>query len=172
MSQFADVKLTFFEMHERPYDRVALPEGASVRRLKRPSIAEYRTLYDGVGGDWHWADRRVMAEDELRGIIQHPDVHVLVLEAHGKTAGFSEVDLRKKPDAQIAYFGLMPGFVGKGLGRSFLNVVIQYAWDLSPERVWLSTCSLDHPAALPLYRSAGFVQFKTEAGRQRLLGGA
>jgi hypothetical protein len=33
---------------------------------------------------------------------------------------------------------------------------------MTAHRVWLHTCSLDHPAALPNYMKRGFTLFKTE----------
>jgi len=37
-------------------------------------------------------------------------------------------------------------------------VVVRYG----PKRVWLHTCTLDHPAALPNYQKAGFAIYKEE----------
>jgi GNAT superfamily N-acetyltransferase len=167
--KFADVTLTFLEMHDRPSRSRPLPDGAVIRRLESPTVDSYRALYNGVGGQWHWADRRLINDDDLRREITHPLVDIIVLDVAGDMAGYAELDRRKWPDLQIAYFGLMPAFIGRGLGGGFLDAILERAWDLGPSRVWLHTCSLDHPAALPMYRSAGFSEFGTEARKQRLL---
>ena len=66
------------------------------------------------------------------------------------------------PSIELAYFGLMPEFIGKGLGKFFLNAMIDRAWAHKPKRVWLHTCTLDHPQALAVYQRAGFTPYKQE----------
>jgi len=62
----------------------------------------------------------------------------------------------------VAYFGLLPHFIGHGLGAYLLSWAVDDAWRHAPERLWLHTCSLDHPRALRLYQRAGFVPYKQE----------
>ena len=57
---------------------------------------------------------------------------------------------------QIAYFGLLPEFIGKGKGSRLLMDAIEKAWETAEDGIWLHTCDLDHPAALPNYLSRGF----------------
>jgi hypothetical protein len=65
---------------------------------------------------------------------------------------------------EIAYFGLMPSGIGQGLGRALLTRAVDAAWSLKPQpsRVWLHTCTLDHPAALANYLARGFKVSRTE----------
>ncbi|MEK7765353.1 MAG: GNAT family N-acetyltransferase, partial [bacterium] len=64
---------------------------------------------------------------------------------------------------ELAYFGLIPSFHGRGLGRFLLDWGIRYAWrELKPSGLWLHTCDLDSPAALKLYFSTGFKKFKQQ----------
>jgi GNAT superfamily N-acetyltransferase len=63
---------------------------------------------------------------------------------------------------EIAYFGLLPRAIGQGLGKHLLSCAVRDAWALEPARVWLHTCTLDHPHALPNYRMRGFAPYKTE----------
>jgi RimJ/RimL family protein N-acetyltransferase len=157
------VTRTYLEMKTRPKERAADGiEGFVVHRAVKPTVDFYRYLYNTVGGPWRWMDRRRMSDHELRQIIQHPEVEVFVAYIHGTPAGYFELDLRGRPDVEIAYFGIMPEFVGGGLGRSLLNSAVRTAWARHPRRVWLHTCTLDHPAALPLYQKAGFVPYQTE----------
>lgn len=154
------VVTTYLEMTTPPAGApVAAPEGARVMQAHRPTVAFYRFLYDTVGGPWSWTDRRRFHDDALRAIIQHPAVSVHVLYADGTPAGFSELDARRWPEVQLAYFGLMPPFLGRGLGRFLLDWTVREAWRRGPARLWVHTCTLDHPGALPLYRRAGFVPF-------------
>ena len=62
----------------------------------------------------------------------------------------------------MAYFGLAPGSIGRGMGKHLLSCAVRDAWALGPSRVWLHTCTLDHPNALPNYRARGFVPYKSE----------
>jgi len=63
---------------------------------------------------------------------------------------------------EIIYFGLLPAFVGRGLGGALLSSAIEEAWRVNPLRVWVHTCSLDHPAALANYQARGMKIYKTE----------
>jgi hypothetical protein len=66
---------------------------------------------------------------------------------------------------EIAYFGLAPDAIGQGLGKHLLSYAVLDAWGMKPKRVWLHTCTLDHPAALPNYLARGFVPYRTETYR-------
>jgi len=81
---------------------------------------------------------------------------------HFRPAGFAELDRRNKEDIELVQFGLMPEFIGRGLGWYFLQWIIDKAWSYQPRRFWLHTCTLDHPAALPNYQKAGFTIYKEE----------
>jgi len=37
---------------------------------------------------------------------------------------------------------------------------LEEAWRMGPSRVWLHTCTLDHPAALPNYLARGMTIYK------------
>jgi GNAT superfamily N-acetyltransferase len=82
----------------------------------------------------------------------------------GEPAGMLTYDLHPGGEAEIVTFGLLPEFVGKGLGRYALTLGVQQAWAFAPtvNRVWLHTSSKDHPGALPNYHRRGFRTFKTE----------
>jgi GNAT superfamily N-acetyltransferase len=112
-----------------------------------------------VGRDYCWVDRNLMPDEDLRRIIQDPGVEVYVLSVAGAPAGYAELDRRQPGEIELAYFGLFPDFVGRGLGKFFLAWAVERAWSHGPRRVWVHTCDLDHPAALPNYLKAGFVVY-------------
>jgi GNAT superfamily N-acetyltransferase len=60
------------------------------------------------------------------------------------------------------YFGLMPDFLGRGLGKQMLTAAVKRSWEMGAKRVWLHTCTQDNPAALPNYVKRGFTPYKTE----------
>lgn len=136
--------------------RAAPETDLRVDRVVKPTLAFYRFLYREVGEPWLWWLRRVMPDEELRAIVEDPQVSVNVLYAGGAPAGYAELDARQAGQVEIAYFGLMPQFIGRGLGPYLLDWAIRKAWACSPSRVWLHTCNLDHPSALGVYQRAGF----------------
>ena len=139
-----------------------LPAGSNVMQAIQPTISFYRYLYNTVGEAYDWFDRRRLSDSQLAAIVQHPQVAVHVLYAHGVPAGYAELDWRVPGEVELAYFGLMPEFVGRGYGLSFLQWAVTQAWSQQPQRLWVHTCTLDHPNALSVYQKAGFVLYKEE----------
>jgi GNAT superfamily N-acetyltransferase len=161
------VKTTYVEMLA-PRQRIVPPprEGLVVVHARKPSVAYYRFLYNCVGRDYDWTSRKKLADTELAAILNDPRLEVHVLMAEGVPAGFAELDRRIEGQVELVQFGLMPEFIGQGLGRYFLQWTIDKAWSDKPTRFWLHTCTKDHPAALPNYLKAGFVLFKEEVKEQ------
>ena len=98
----------------------------------------------------------ILQDEELLAIIHHDLVDVLVLTAVDEPLGYAELDRRQAGEIELACFGLFPSATGQGLGKYLLNRAMRAAWAHSPQRVWVHTCDLDHPAALPNYLKAGF----------------
>jgi GNAT superfamily N-acetyltransferase len=158
-----NVKVTYLQMFANPSRVVPPPrDGLTVIHARKPTIAYYRFLYDAVGRRWQWLSRRKLSDEELAKIIHDPRDEVHVLHVEGVPAGFAELDRRAEGEIELTQFGLMPEFIGRGLGKFFLGWTIDRAWGYGPRRLWLHTCSLDHPAALPNYQKAGFQIYKEE----------
>lgn len=161
------VTITSLEMRTRPSRPFArpptLPRPVMLLRAERPTISFYRYLYNTVGKDWYWYERRQMDDATLATFIHDDEVAVYVLYVGGVPAGYAEIDNRRHPNVEIAYLGLMPEFIGRGLGRYLVDWTVDTAWNLNPRRVWIHTCNFDHPAALSLYQKAGFEPFRQEA---------
>lgn len=150
-------KTTYLQMHAPPEaGSLPLPAEVAVQRMPQPTVEQYRFLYNSVGRDYNWIDRNLMAEEALLKIIHDPHVEIFVLNMRGEPAGFAELDRRVIDEVELGYFGLFPSAVGQGLGKTFLRWIIAQAWSYQPRRVWVHTCDLDHPAALPTYIKAGF----------------
>jgi GNAT superfamily N-acetyltransferase len=157
------VKTTYLEMLARP-ERVVPPprQGLEVVHAERPTVAYYGFLYDAVGRDYGWTSRKKLSDAELAALLQDPRLEVHVLMADGVPAGIAELDRRVEGEVELVQFGLMPEFIGQGLGRYCLRWVIDKAWGYGPRRLWLHTCTKDHPAALPNYLKADFAVYKEE----------
>lgn len=137
-------------------------DGLDIEQAVRPTVSFYRFLYNTVGEPWLWGDRRKLSDAALAAIVQDPAVEVFVLWVHGVPAGYAELDGRVPGEIELGYLGIMPEFIGQKLGPYLLDWAIRTAWARDPRRVWVHTCTLDHPGALPMYERAGFVRFKVE----------
>ena len=158
------VTVTYLEMTS-PNRRSVGPgwaEPITILRAERPTVSFYRYLYDTVGADWDWYMRRQLSDDALAAIIHDDAVEVFVLYVRGAPAGYVELDRKVDGEVEIAYFGLAPDYIGRGLGPALLDWALERAWSYRPRRVWLHTCSLDHPKALAVYRRAGFEVYDRE----------
>jgi ribosomal protein S18 acetylase RimI-like enzyme len=132
-------------------------------RLVQPDPALYRYCYRTVGAAFHWRDRSDWTDAEIRAHLTDPLISFHVAR-HGETvAGYYELRrVTEDESVEIAYFGLVPGEYGRGLGKHLLSYAVRDAWELQPRRVWLHTCTLDHPHALANYLARGFVPYKAE----------
>jgi GNAT superfamily N-acetyltransferase len=156
--------VTFLEMHARP---PALPPPqpkgkVAILRADKPPVHFYRYLYDTIGEPYYWVDRRKLSDAALAEIIQHPQVELYVLYADGCPAGMAELEFRDGTVGQLAYFGLMPDFVGRRLGYFFVHHAVSLAWAKPITSLRINTCTLDHVRALPLYQRIGFVPYSRE----------
>ena len=164
MAQLVDVVVYYLEMRAPSHQSVPAPrEGLTILHVRKPSVPYYRFLYNAVGKDYHWLSRRKLSDTELASVIQDPRNELHVLHVDGSPAGFAELDRRQAEEIELVQFGLMAEFIGQGLGKWFLQWTIDRAWSYQSRRFWLHTCTLDHPAALPLYKKAEFVEFKEQA---------
>jgi hypothetical protein len=153
--------VTFLEMNAKP---TALPppqprgKVALLRSEKTPTHF-YRYLYDTIGNDYYWVDRKKLTPEALGEVIHDPCNLLFILYTDGNPSGMAELDLRKTGSCNISYFGLMPEAIGKRLGFFFLYHTCINAWIQPIQRLTINTCTLDHPRALPLYQRMGFTAY-------------
>jgi GNAT superfamily N-acetyltransferase len=121
-----------------------------------------RFFYTTVGGDWLWTDRLHWKYKDWSDWVNQPGHESWIAAVKGTPAGYFELIGPSDGDVEIAFFGLLPQFVGRGLGGQLLTRAIQRAWAKDARRVWLHTSSFDHPAALKNYLARGFRVFRTE----------
>ena len=148
--------VTFLRMDARP--RPAPIPDAPLRLIPwpDPEPARYRALFRRVGGRWLWYSR--LAMDDARLVAEIGEVHAVV-DPRGVEIGMIELDFRRAGICLIRFLGLVPELAGKGHGRWLFAMMMAKAWRPGVERLEVSTCSLDHPAALPAYLRAGFVAY-------------
>ncbi len=153
--------VTSLEMRAPP---AALPDpaGLDLRRWEGPDPARYRGLFRAVGEPWLWTSRLLMDEAALARTIRDPAVEISVLRHDGAEAGLVELDFREAGTCELAFLGLVPGLTGRGLGRRLMAHALRRAWARPVGRVWVHTCTLDHPAAVGFYVRCGFVPFRVQ----------
>ncbi len=159
-----EVTRTYLEMTSPSQLATAKIESPDVRveRAHECPPSFFRYLYAEVGRNYHWTDRLSWSEEQVRARLADPEVTIHVLYVGGSPAGYFELERHDDRSCEIAYFGLLPEFLGRGLGKHLLSVAVETAWSEGAVRVWLHTCTLDDPAALPNYVRRGFQPFKTE----------
>jgi GNAT superfamily N-acetyltransferase len=161
------ITTTYLQMFNHPMRVVSPPrDGLIVVHARQPSVSYYRFLYDAVGRDYDWTSRKKLSDTQLASLLSDSRTEVYVLMVDGVPAGFAEFDRRVEGEIELVQFGLIREFIGLGLGRYFLQWTIDKAWSNSPRRMWLHTCTKDHPAALPNYVKAGFTIYKEEVKDQ------
>ncbi len=141
---------------------VPAPEGIALAPLTDP--AAYRTLFRAVGEDWLWFSRLRMDDRSLRATLSDPAVDAVEVRRDGAPVGLLELDFRRSPTVELAFFGLVAAAAGQGLGRWLMAEALARAW--APERgttiLTVHTCTLDSPAALPFYVRSGFTAVRRE----------
>lgn len=158
-----DVTRTYLEMTS-PGDlrgAVSAPVNAHLDRVEHCPLSLFRFLYAEVGKQFYWRDRLTWTDDQIEQYLAGA-VWVWVLYYAGAPAGYFELKRHDDGTIEVAYFGLMSHAIGKGLGPFLLTRAVEEAWKLGTDRVWLHTCTLDHPAALPNYVKRGFRPTRTE----------
>jgi GNAT superfamily N-acetyltransferase len=163
------VTITYLEMTSPAQLRPAqAPELAfQVMRAEIPCPELNRFLYVSVGTKWIWYGRLPWDRKQWLTYLDRPELETWLAYARGTPAGYFELE-RQGDDVEIVYFGLLPGFIGQGLGGALLTAAIQRAWQMGAARVWVHTCDLDHPAALANYQARGMVPYKVEQKLEEL----
>ncbi|HXG94814.1 MAG TPA: GNAT family N-acetyltransferase [Blastocatellia bacterium] len=140
----------------------AADERVRIERAKECPASFYRYLYSEVGRFYHWIDRLGWSDEEIRAHLARPEITLWVMYIEGAPAGYFELERHRDGSVEIAYFGLLSEFLGRGLGKHLLTEAVERAWSLEAARVWLHTCTLDDPAAMANYIKRGFAPFKQE----------
>ena len=133
-----------------------------VRRASVPCPELNRFFYVTVGEAWCWVDRLSWSLEQWREYVSQPDLETWLLFVGGTPSGYFELKGRWGSDIEIAYFGLLPQFIGQRLGGYLLTAAAGRAWEKGASRVWLHTSSFDHPVALANYQARGFRLYREE----------
>lgn len=120
-------------------------------------------LYQFVGEDWGWTDKLSWSDEQWKAYAEHDNLGTWVAYFAGSPAGYFELQKQNDGNVEIAYFGLAPNFIGQGFGGYLLSEAIKFAWAWEgTNRVWVHTCTLDHPSALQNYQSRCMKIYRVE----------
>jgi GNAT superfamily N-acetyltransferase len=169
---------TYLEMSARNQLRPKriTDESFQIRELSEPNWVFNRDMYFAVGENWAWIDKRPWTDEQWKEYALAPELRTFAAYYDNTLAGYYELRRESelstaslRPDApkggvEIAYFGLLPEFIGRGLGGALLTSAIEEAWRISPppSRVWVHTCNRDHPQALANYKARGMEVYREE----------
>jgi GNAT superfamily N-acetyltransferase len=143
---------------------------ARVERVLDCPPSFFRYLYSEVGRRYHWTDRDPWTDEQHAARLADPNVTLHLLSVAGAPAGYFELERHADGSVEVAYFGLLPEFLGRGLGKYLLSRAASEAFALGASRVWLHTCTLDNEAALPNYLARGFRKVREETYEADLSG--
>jgi GNAT superfamily N-acetyltransferase len=152
--------VTYLEMRAPPEREKPTDGGLRICAVPAPTVAWYRELYRHVGERWLWFSRMMIDDRALAAQLADPARQILVVERDRETIGFAELDRSVEGEVEIAMFGVVPEATGTGAARFLMGEALALAWAPGTKRVWLHTCTFDHPAAIPFYRRAGFAPYK------------
>jgi GNAT superfamily N-acetyltransferase len=140
--------------------------GVSIERAHAPSPELSRGMYAAVGADWWWIDRLGWDWARWQAHLARPEVETWLAWLDGTPVGWAELEAADGA-VELAYLGLLPAFLGRGIGTRLLDAALRRAWAMTeppPERVWVHTCSLDGPAARRAYEGRGLRVYAEETG--------
>jgi GNAT superfamily N-acetyltransferase len=162
-----EVTTTYLEIGalEELQRKAAADARFEVREAIVPQWQVNRFLYCSVGEQWGWTDKRTWTDERWQAYVESADLRTFIGFIDESIAGYYELQ-KKSNEVEIAYFGLAPEFIGHGLGGALLSSAIENAFAWGAERVWVHTCTLDHPAALRNYVARGMRVYATSTERR------
>ncbi len=160
-TQVTTYYLELHSLEELKPSRTEVQE-VEVREARVASPELGRFLYTVVGRAWHWTDRLSWSYSKWLAHLERPEVEVWIAYLDGAIAGYVELERCSEESVEIAYFGLLRQFMGRGIGGFLLSDTVERAFRSGAQRVWLHTSSLDSPQAMENYRARGFKLFNEE----------
>ncbi|UCD82164.1 MAG: GNAT family N-acetyltransferase [Desulfobacterales bacterium] len=154
---------TFLEMLSRKdfKPKILNRDDVWVKKVEIPTPVINHFFFVNVGRPWKWYSRLKWTLAEWKALVEKETVTTWIGYIKGSPFGYIEL-VRQLESVEIAFFGLLPQYIGMGLGGFLLSEAIRLAWELNPQRVWVHTCTLDHKYALDNYLARGLIICKKE----------
>lgn len=160
-------KITIYYLEMCDFDSFIPKEGTSLLEtslVDPPDPDLNRRYYSDVGAAWNWTDRLKWSASDWKVYVNRDELRTYVSSLNGEAVGYFELETQDHGNTELVYFGLLPDFIGRGLGAEMLTEAIRRAWEAPGTcRVWVHTCTDDHQHALENYRRRGFRLYRTES---------
>jgi GNAT superfamily N-acetyltransferase len=162
-----ETTVTYLAMNGRPTQLPPMPgtPRLALMRTEKIPLPFYRYLYSAVGGGWLWVERLELSDSALAEKVHRRGVEIFVLYANGSPGGYYELDFAEPKSTKLVYFGLTPEWTGFRIGPWLLGTAISEGFSRGATEILVNTCTMDHPAALPLYQRLGFRPIRRENRR-------
>lgn len=152
--------VTWLEMTAPPALPARMQAGLTFERMAGADVARYRALFRAVGEEWLWFSRLALPEAQLAAILDNPAVEAFACMRDGREIGLLELDFRPANEAELAFFGVVGSEIGSGMAAMMMAEALHRAWARPIRRLFVHTCTLDHPRAVGFYRRWGFVAYR------------
>ena len=134
----------------------------SVEKTK-PDFQLNKFFYKQIGKKYRWTDRLVWSNLQWSNYVSNKNLETFVIKNDKKLVGYFElIHHPEKNETELAYFGLFEDYFGKGVGGYALTTAIVKSFEKKIKRIWVHTCTLDHPNAIKNYLARGMKIFKEE----------
>lgn len=152
--------VTYLEMTAPPTEPKVDRPDLGFCHVPSPDLAWYRALNRRIGERWLWFSHAVTPDDKLRAQLASPTTEIYTVSRGDSVIGLAELGRAVQGEVEIVMFGVVPEAIGTGVGRFMMEETLARAWAPSVNRVWLHTCSFDHPGAIRFYLARGFKAYK------------
>ena len=142
-------------------------ESFSIKEEDKNNFALNKFFYKQIGKKHEWVDRLIWQDKNWIDYVSNENLKTLILRKEKDIVGYFEL-LFDNNECEIAYLGILEEYIGKGYGGFLLSEAIRLGFTYS-RRIWVHTCSLDHPNALENYKSRGMKIFKTEILKRKAI---
>ena len=132
----------------------------SLKEANKENFDLNKFFYKQIGKRHQWVDRLIWQDKDWLKYISDENLRTYIFKIENDLVGYFELIFNNN-DCEIAYFGILEEFIGKGFGGFLLSEALKIGFKKA-NRIWVHTCSLDHPNAIENYKSRGMKIFKTE----------
>ena len=139
----------------------------TIKEVSKNNFDLNKFFYKQIGKKHQWVDRLIWQDKNWMDYISNKNLKTFILQKNNEYIGYFELIFHKN-DCEIAYFGILEEHIGRGYGGFLLSEALKIGLK-NANRVWVHTCTLDHPNAIENYKSRGMKIFKTEILKRRAI---
>jgi ribosomal protein S18 acetylase RimI-like enzyme len=163
------VKTIYLEMKEQGLFRPSSGYESllSIKEISNDAYLNF-VLFAAVGLPWRWYSRLSWSIEEWNAYFHQHHIRTFLGFRQSDLVGYFELEFTESKHTELKFFGLMPQYIGRGLGGALLSHAVEEGWKHDTTRLWLHTCDLDSEAALNNYISRGFKVYKEESAWEEI----